>query len=310
MHQHAGARVELLQAALEHFFGKPREQDQKQSRTGQTSQQLTPGVPNFPEVAIEFDLLSQLLQDICVRGLFAAFHKAAILSQGATRHLWNVKCYLTAQTCNFEYPVRRQVIRLLMANILYGVNGEGAGHSSRSREVLTHLQGKGHKIHVASFDRGLKNLAADFEVTEIYGLRLAYSDNRVRYAKTVLKNLFSVPRAAKSVRNLIRLAENSEIQLVITDFEPVSCHLGHKLRLPVLSIDNQHCLIYGEISYPRQYRKEAAAAKMVSRMMTPQADAYFVTSFFTPRPKNKHTFFFPRGKTVICGSRNQARKIS
>jgi uncharacterized protein (TIGR00661 family) len=180
-----------------------------------------------------------------------------------------------------------------MANILYGVNGEGAGHSSRSREVLAHLQSKGHKIHVASFDRGLKNLAADFEVTEIYGLRLAYADNRVRYAKTVLKNLFSAPRAAKSVRKLNRLAEKTEIQLVITDFEPISCHLGHKLRLPVLSIDNQHCLIYGEISYPRQYRKEAAAAKMVSRMMTPRADAYFVTSFFTPRPKNKRTFFFP-----------------
>jgi uncharacterized protein (TIGR00661 family) len=142
-----------------------------------------------------------------------------------------------------------------MANILYGVNGEGAGHSSRSREVLAHLQGKGHKIHVASFDRGLKNLAADFEVTEIYGLRLAYADNRVRYARTILKNLFSVPRAARSVRKLNQLAEEAEIQLVITDFEPISCRLGHKLGLPVLSIDNQHCLIYGEISYPRQYRK-------------------------------------------------------
>jgi uncharacterized protein (TIGR00661 family) len=180
-----------------------------------------------------------------------------------------------------------------MANILYGVNGEGAGHSSRSREVLAHLQSKGHKIHVASFDRGLKNLAADFEVTEIYGLRLAYAHNRVRYARTILKNLLSVPRAGKSVRKLNRLAEEAGIQLVITDFEPISCHLGHKLRLPVLSIDNQHCLIYGEISYPREYRKEAAAAKMVSRMMTPRADAYFVTSFFTPRPKNKRTFFFP-----------------
>jgi uncharacterized protein (TIGR00661 family) len=180
-----------------------------------------------------------------------------------------------------------------MANILYGVNGEGSGHASRSREVLAHLQSKGHQIHVASFDRGLKNLAADFEVTEIYGLRLAYADNRVHYARTVLKNLLSVPQAAKSVHQLNQLAVEMKIELVITDFEPVSCHVAHKLRVPVLSIDNQHCLIYGEISYPHQYRKEAAAAKMVTRMMTPRADAYFVTSFFTPRPKNKRTFFFP-----------------
>src|SRR5258708_4131291 len=180
-----------------------------------------------------------------------------------------------------------------MANILYGVNGEGSGHSSRAREMITHLQGKGHNVHVVSFDRGLKNLAADFEVTEIFGMRLATVHNRVRYGRTVLRNLLTVPSAAKSVRKLNRLAEEWRIQVVITDFEPMSCHAGHKLGLPVLSIDNQHCLTYGEISYPSEYRKEAAAAKLVTRLMTPNADAYFVTSFFSAKPKNKRTFFFP-----------------
>lgn len=180
-----------------------------------------------------------------------------------------------------------------MANILYGVNGEGAGHSSRARELIAHLQGKGHTVHVVSFNRGLKNLAADFEVTEIFGMRLATVHNRVRYGRTVLKNLLTVPSAAKSVRKLNRLAEEWSIQLVITDFEPMSCHAGRKLGLPVLSIDNQHCLTYGEISYPKEYRKEAAAAKIVTRLMTPNADAYFVTSFFIPGSKNKRTFFFP-----------------
>src|SRR6266700_4083244 len=58
-----------------------------------------------------------------------------------------------------------------MANILYGVNGEGSGHSTRALEVLSHLQARGHTLHVASFDRGLRNLQGHFEVTEIYGLR-------------------------------------------------------------------------------------------------------------------------------------------
>jgi len=180
-----------------------------------------------------------------------------------------------------------------MANILYGVNGEGAGHSSRAREVLTHLKECGHTIHVASFDRGLKNLASDFNVTEIFGLRLAFVQNRVRYGRTLIKNLVMLPRAARSVRKLNHLARQWKIQLVITDFEPVSCHTGHKLGLPVLSIDNQHCLTYGEISYPRKYRKDARAAKMVTRLMTPRADQYLVTSFFIPRAKNKRTFFVP-----------------
>jgi uncharacterized protein (TIGR00661 family) len=180
-----------------------------------------------------------------------------------------------------------------MANILYGVNGEGSGHSSRAREILTHLEQQGHTVHVVSFDRGLKNLAEDFDVTEIFGMRLTTVDNQVRYGRTVLNNILSVPSTAKSARKLNRLAEDWKIHLVITDFEPLSCHAGHKLGLPVLSIDNQHCLTYGQISYPAKYRSEAAAAKMVTRLMTPKADAYFVTSFFPVKPKNKRTLFFP-----------------
>jgi UDP:flavonoid glycosyltransferase YjiC (YdhE family) len=60
-----------------------------------------------------------------------------------------------------------------MANILYGVNGEGSGHSARAKEVLRHLVRQGHAVQVASFDRGLQNLRDEFEVTEIYGLRLS-----------------------------------------------------------------------------------------------------------------------------------------
>ena len=85
-----------------------------------------------------------------------------------------------------------------MANILYGVNGEGSGHASRSREILSHLEGQGHSIHVVSFDRGLKNLA-DFSVTEIFGLGLAYSHNRERYRKTVFKNLLAIRGAANGL---------------------------------------------------------------------------------------------------------------
>jgi len=161
-----------------------------------------------------------------------------------------------------------------MANILYGVNGEGSGHSSRAHEVLKHLQAGGHTVHVVSFDRGRKNLSANFEVTDIFGLRLAYAKNRVRYGRTVLRNLFKVPKAARSMRRLQKLAAQWKIQLVITDFEPLSCLVGHQMRLPVISIDNQHVLVCGEISYPRGYRREAAVARMVTRLMTPRADAH------------------------------------
>ena len=180
-----------------------------------------------------------------------------------------------------------------MVNILYGVNGEGAGHSTRAKEVLTHLVSQGNNVHVASFDRGLQNLKSDFEVTEIYGFHFAYVNNRVRYKRTIAKNLVTVPQAAKSLHRLNALVDEAKIDLVITDFEPLTCHIGHKRRLPVISIDNQHCLTNVEVSYPKQYRRDAAAAKIVTKLMTPRANAYLVISFFTAPIRKRNTFLFP-----------------
>jgi uncharacterized protein (TIGR00661 family) len=180
-----------------------------------------------------------------------------------------------------------------MANILYGVNGEGAGHSTRSREVISHLIAQGHKVHVASFDRGLENLRDSFDVTEIYGFRFAYVNNRVRYNRTIAKNLFTAPKAARSIHRLKELADEWQIQLVITDFEPLTCHVAHRKHLPVITIDNQHCLTNTDVTYPREFHRDAAAAKLVCRMMTPRVDASLVTTFFMPKVKKANTFLFP-----------------
>jgi uncharacterized protein (TIGR00661 family) len=180
-----------------------------------------------------------------------------------------------------------------MANILYGVNGEGAGHSTRAKEVISHLVSGGHVVHVASFDRGLQNLQPHFDVTEIYGFRFAYVNNRVRYKRTIAKNLITVPQAAKSLSRLRDLVAEWKTDLVITDFEPLTCHVGHKKGLPVISIDNQHCLTNAAVGYPKQYRRDAAAAKLVTRLMTPRANAYLVISFFTAPIRKRNTFLFP-----------------
>jgi uncharacterized protein (TIGR00661 family) len=180
-----------------------------------------------------------------------------------------------------------------MANILYGVNGEGAGHSTRAKEVISHLQKRGHAVHVVSFDRGLANLRKDFEVTEILGWRLAYVNNQVRYRRTLARNLLTARRTASAISRLKVLIEEREIDLVVTDFEPLSCHVGHRKRLPVISIDNQHCLTNTDVSYPRQFRRDASAAKIVTRLMVPRANAYLVTSFFAAQVTRPNTFLFP-----------------
>jgi uncharacterized protein (TIGR00661 family) len=160
-----------------------------------------------------------------------------------------------------------------MANILYGVNGEGAGHSTRAKEVITHLQQGGHRVHVVSFDRGLANLRKDFEVTEITGWHIEYVNNQVRYRRTIAKNLLTARKTAASVARLKDLIDERKIDVVVTDFEPLSCHAGRRKRLLVISIDNRHCLTNTDVTHPSQYRRDAAAAKMVTRLMVPRANA-------------------------------------
>jgi UDP:flavonoid glycosyltransferase YjiC (YdhE family) len=93
-----------------------------------------------------------------------------------------------------------------MANIPYGSNGEGAGHATRAKEVISHLKTQGHVVPVAWFDRGLRNLREDFAVTEIYGLHLAYVNNQVRYRRTLIRNLLTARQAARSIALLTELA--------------------------------------------------------------------------------------------------------
>jgi uncharacterized protein (TIGR00661 family) len=180
-----------------------------------------------------------------------------------------------------------------MANILYGVNGEGSGHSTRTREVITHLQQQGHKLHIVSFDRGLRNLKESFPVTEIFGLSLTYVNNRVRYKRTLASNLSKAPRAVRSLKELSHMVDENKIELVITDFEPLSCHVGHHKRLPVIAIDNQHAITNAKVSLPRGFKRDVAAVKLVTRMMTPHADAYLVLSFFPAPARKQNTFLFP-----------------
>ena len=180
-----------------------------------------------------------------------------------------------------------------MANILYGVNGEGAGHSTRAKEVISHLMGRGHSVSVVSFDRGLANLRKDFEITEIFGWQLAYVNNQVRYRRTVARNMLTARRAAASVSLLKNLVDEKKIDLVVTDFEPFSYHAGRRKHLPVIAIDNQHCLTNTDVSYPKEYRRDAAAAKIVTRLMVPGANAYLVISFFGSQVTRPNTFLFP-----------------
>ena len=181
-----------------------------------------------------------------------------------------------------------------MARIVYGVSGEGSGHSSRARVMLNHLTSLGHTVKVVSYDRGYRNLKDDFDVFETEGLHIASDDNRVSKVKTFTHNLKRISKGQQKVNELRQtLFKSFAPHAVITDFEPMTAYLAHHYELPLISIDNQHRLRYMRYDCPPELAADEKLTRNIIRSMVPSPDVALVTTFYRGEVKNDRTFLFP-----------------
>ena len=181
-----------------------------------------------------------------------------------------------------------------MAKIIYSLSGEGSGHSSRSREMITHLIKRGHTVKVASYDRGYKNLKDDFDVLEIEGFSIVSEDNKVSISKTFTQN-FNTILDRFEASNTLKQKYFKEFQpdCVITDFEPMAAYLANELDVPLITIDNQHRMRYMEFPCPFEWKAEALFIENLIRVMIPRPCVSLVTTFYFGEKKNERTFTFP-----------------
>lgn len=181
-----------------------------------------------------------------------------------------------------------------MANVVYGVSGEGSGHSSRARELLTHLQASGHTSRVVSYGHGYRNLQADFNVFETEGLHIRSVENKVSVVKTFVDNVSRLSDGVKKLRELRHVAfKDFQPDAVITDFEPMTAYLATHYDLPLITIDNQHRMRYMHYPCPRALRNDANLTEAVIRAIVPRPDVSLVTTFYFGELKNKRTFLYP-----------------
>ena len=181
-----------------------------------------------------------------------------------------------------------------MAKLVYGVSGEGSGHSSRAREMASHLRDQGHAVRLVSYDRGYRNLKDDFEVFETEGLCIASVDNRVSVVKTFTENLKRLPEGHRKLQELRRtLFRQFAPDCVITDFEPMTAYLARHYEIPLITIDNQHRMRYLKYDCPHDMIVESRVTKNIIRAMVPRPDVSLVTTFFFGETQNDRTFLFP-----------------
>lgn len=181
-----------------------------------------------------------------------------------------------------------------MARIVYGVSGEGSGHSSRAREMASHLRRQGHTLKLVSYDRGYKNLKEDFDVFETEGLCIASQDNKVSIVKTFTENIKRLPDGYRSLQRLRHeVFKAFQPDCVITDFEPMTAYLAHHYGIPLVTIDNQHRMRYVKYERPPHSATDARATKAIIRAMVPRPDVSLVTAFCFGETRNERTFLFP-----------------
>jgi uncharacterized protein (TIGR00661 family) len=170
-----------------------------------------------------------------------------------------------------------------MARIIYGVAGEGFGHSSRSHLIGQRFIDAGHDVMFVGSRKSLVYLKQYFgeRVKEIFGLSFAYEDGRIDKSETLKRNLLKLPEGAWQNEELFRQHfEPFEPDLVVSDFEPFSAWWAWRKGVPFISIDHEHMLTLCKLEHPAKNWFSRLTASVVTECHYVGALAYIIVSFF------------------------------
>jgi len=125
--------------------------------------------------------------------------------------------------------------------ILYGVQGTGNGHISRSREIIRYLKADGHDVKVVLSGRD-PALLWDMDVFEPFvameGLTFSTRRGRLQYIETARR--LNLLRFYADIRSF----DARGVDVVITDFEPLTARIARRNRLPSIGIGHQYAFRY------------------------------------------------------------------
>lgn len=183
-----------------------------------------------------------------------------------------------------------------MARIIYGVAGEGFGHSSRSPLIGQHLIEAGNNVMFVASRKAYTYLKHYFgsRIREIFGLSLVFSDRRLSCLKTVATNLKNFHLCYSETMNcLSRSFDAFSPDLVISDFEPFSAWWAWHNKIPFVSIDHEHMLTGCKLEHDLRNWYPRLTSALVTRGHYFGASAYVVLNFFHVPVKNDSIILAP-----------------
>jgi uncharacterized protein (TIGR00661 family) len=169
--------------------------------------------------------------------------------------------------------------------ILYGVNGEGMGHATRSEVVIEDLLCD-HEVKVMAAGAAFRYLSGRLgNVNEIFGPSFAMEQGEIRRWATVRHTVASLGRELpSSVHRWMHAVAQWRPDAVVCDFEPLSGIYARWARVALVCVDNIHmvdrCRHDPEIL--EGAREDFRIARAVTHAMVPTAGDYVIPTFFRP----------------------------
>lgn len=176
--------------------------------------------------------------------------------------------------------------------IIYGVCGEGYGHSSRAKALIEHLKKKGHKILVITYGQGCKALSPLHKTMRIEGICLNYKGSSLSIEKTIRKNFPGVISNIINTPSINRKILSFNPDIAITDFEPMTALFSYKLKIPLICIGNHYLITHEPIKVPKKYYKDYLLTKLAVKTCIPSYDYLIIFSLKKVSSK-KNVFFVP-----------------
>ena len=170
-----------------------------------------------------------------------------------------------------------------MAKIIYGVAGEGFGHSSRAHIIGQWLLDAGHDVMFLVSNKSFRYLGKHFpdRVNNMPGLSFIYYNSTVSFTRTFLHNLTNVPKMLGPGYDVVmNKLWDYDADLVITDFEPFSSFWAKFKSIPCISIDHEHLLTKATYAIPEAPKMVSYLSCTITKNYLAEADAYVILNFF------------------------------
>jgi uncharacterized protein (TIGR00661 family) len=175
--------------------------------------------------------------------------------------------------------------------IHYGVLSQGQGHLNRSAELIRAMRARGHHVDVLvagdSPPAYAKRALGDFDFLSLPNLAL--ENGRLRYRRTARRFVGSLPRRALAVSRLASNFARRRVDLVISDWEPITAWAACLARAPSAGIAGQYRMTRTDAVGPSAPVDRALTLGLIESW-TPGLSHYFAVSFSplsATRPRTK-----------------------